>query len=113
MVFSMEELGMLSNACREKAIIVGRDLSQGRRVSVCPGSARSGNKILVAFCSPAKNLIVSGLMENLLVGKKVKVLTSKQNATKKSLQSPLGLHVPRASRCLQSFKTQPSARASD
>ena len=31
---------------------------------------------MVAFCSPAKSLTFSGLMENPLVGKKLKVLTS-------------------------------------
>ena len=34
----------------------------------------------VAFCSPAKSLTFSGSMENPLVGKKFKVLTSQQNA---------------------------------
>ena len=36
----------------------------------------------VAFCSPAKSLPFSGLMGNPLVSKKLKVPTSKQNATK-------------------------------
>ena len=36
----------------------------------------------IDFCSPAKKITFSGLLENSFVGKKVKVLTSKQNATK-------------------------------
>ena len=37
---------------------------------------------LVAFCSPAKSLTFSGLMEYSLVGKRLKNLTSQQNAPK-------------------------------
>ena len=36
----------------------------------------------VAFCSPAKGLTFSALTENPFVGKKVRVLTAKQNASK-------------------------------
>ena len=46
------------------------------------GANKDTNYILVAFCSPAKSLFFSGLMEHPFVGKKLKVITSKQNAPK-------------------------------
>ena len=40
------------------------------------------NLFSVAFCSPAKSVTFSGLVENPLVGKKLNVLTAMQNASK-------------------------------
>ena len=55
----------------------------------------------VAFCSSAKSLTFSGLMETPLVGKKVEVRTSKQNAPKiqwtRNGRNPIQLPNPEAS----------------
>ena len=45
---------------------------KGAPMSFCHGVTTESNKNSVAFCSPAKSLTFSGLMENPLVGKKLK-----------------------------------------